>query len=136
MTTTITVAAQLSCLSDVQSLIDEALAAAEFPASVRNRAALACEEIFVNICCYAGATEITIRVLTGADTASVTFADDGSAFDPLSAEAPDIEASAEDRPVGGLGIHMVRQLTDGLSYRRTGTTNVFTMTMNRKDPKP
>lgn len=51
--------------------------------------------------------------------------DDGVAFDPLAADAPDLEASLEEREIGGLGIHLIRMMTDDQTYRRIDGLNVL-----------
>ena len=43
---------------------------------------------------------------------TIEFADDGQPFDPFAKTAPDLNQSAESRPLGGLGLHMVRELAD------------------------
>jgi serine/threonine-protein kinase RsbW len=53
----------------------------------------------------------------------ILVVDDGAAFDPLSRPVPDTGAPLEARPVGGLGIHLVRQLMDTVEYERRGGTN-------------
>jgi anti-sigma regulatory factor (Ser/Thr protein kinase) len=53
----------------------------------------------------------------------VTVVDDGHDFDPLSAVEPDLVADPDSRPIGGLGVHMMRKLTDSLAYRRTSAGN-------------
>jgi serine/threonine-protein kinase RsbW len=58
---------------------------------------------------------------------SVTICDDGHAFDPTIQKEPDVTLSAEDRPVGGLGIHLIRKLMDKVEYRRENKRNYLTM---------
>jgi sigma-B regulation protein RsbU (phosphoserine phosphatase) len=53
--------------------------------------------------------------------------DTGAAFDPLSVARPDINASVDDRPVGGLGIHLVREMMTEVRYSREGQENVLRM---------
>lgn len=53
--------------------------------------------------------------------------DDGVAFDPTQAENPDIEASLEDRAIGGLGILLVREMTDTQVYERVDEHNILTV---------
>ncbi|MBJ3776348.1 ATP-binding protein [Acuticoccus mangrovi] len=50
--------------------------------------------------------------------------DNGIAFDPLSRPAPDVTMPLDERPIGGLGVHLVRTLTRDLSYRRDDAHNV------------
>lgn len=53
--------------------------------------------------------------------------DDGPAFDPLDAPEPDVEAALEDRPVGGLGIYLLREMMDRLEYARVDGRNCLTL---------
>ncbi len=57
----------------------------------------------------------------------VTVTDDGDTFDPLAAPPADVAADPDSRPVGGLGVHMMRKLTDQLLYRRTAAGNQLRM---------
>lgn len=88
---------------------------------------VAVEEIFVNVAHYAykgetGDVDIEFKIT---DKASITFTDAGVAFDPLAKVDPDITASAEDRPIGGLGIYMVKKSMDGVEYNRIDGKNVL-----------
>jgi anti-sigma regulatory factor (Ser/Thr protein kinase) len=93
--------------------------------------ALALDEIVTNVIRYAfddrerHAILVGLALEGGQLTASVE--DDGRAFDPLSVPPPDIEAAIEDRPVGGLGLHLVRSLMDSVEYRRENGRNIFVM---------
>ena len=49
--------------------------------------------------------------------------DDGLPFNPLEAPEPDLDSPIETRQIGGLGIHLVRNVTDGLEYRRNEGRN-------------
>jgi anti-sigma regulatory factor (Ser/Thr protein kinase) len=53
--------------------------------------------------------------------------DDGKAFDPLTHPAVDTTIALEHKPVGGLGIHMMRRSTDEMTYRREAGKNVLTL---------
>ena len=70
--------------------------------------------------------ELVLRLEGGALTIEIT--DDGRAFDPLQAPAPDPGASLQDRAVGGLGIYLVHKTMDTLAYRRQDGRNVVTLT--------
>ena len=62
------------------------------------------------------------------DELKFVLSDNGKAFDPTAKPEVDITASVEDRPIGGLGIHMVRQIMDSVSYERKEEMNILTMT--------
>lgn len=64
----------------------------------------------------------------------VEITDDAKPFDPSGVAQPDTGIPLEDRPVGGLGIHLVREMMDGFRYRRSGEHNIVTFTKNTKDP--
>jgi serine/threonine-protein kinase RsbW len=93
---------------------------------------LAIEELVTNCIKYAydDAGEHTIEiVLCVADRAlTIVVVDDGHAFDPLLAPSPDLSLDIEDRPIGGLGIHLLRQLADEVHYERRDGANRLTLT--------
>jgi anti-sigma regulatory factor (Ser/Thr protein kinase) len=95
-----------------------------------NRFNLALEEVLTNAISYGfpagGRHEIDVSVRYRDGALQATVSDDGVPFDPLAQPAPDLGAPAEQRAVGGLGIHLVRELTEAIDYRRTGGRNVLT----------
>ncbi|MEI9479990.1 MAG: ATP-binding protein, partial [Deltaproteobacteria bacterium] len=58
---------------------------------------------------------------------SLTVQDDGRPFDPLYAQAPDIHSPLAERPVGGLGIYIVRKMMDEVRYEHRGGRNILTL---------
>ena len=111
-------------LSDVLDALEEALMARGVPMATVSSVLIAADEILSNALNHGGASprvELAARVADGRVTVSVT--DDGEAFDPLAAEAPDTTLAIEDREIGGLGIHLVRKLMDSVHYDRTDGCN-------------
>ena len=97
-------------------------------------ALLVLEEAFVNICHYAypnGMGDIDIACRIEDDAFVLEVADSGSPFDVLSLQDPDITLNIEDRPVGGLGILLIRTLSSP-SYSRVDGKNILTMTLTIK----
>ena len=91
---------------------------------------VAVEEIFVNIASYAypeGGGEAVISVEGDPAGVVITFEDEGVQYDPLKNEDPDITLSAEERPVGGLGIFMVKKTMDDVSYEYKDGRNRLTI---------
>ena len=89
------------------------------------------EEVITNVVKYAEAETIRIDFKVSDITVVLEVRDNGKRFDPLGAAAPDLEASVEVRPLGGLGIHLVQALTDEVSYQRRDGWNVLRLTRNR-----
>ena len=103
----------------------------EVPAAAEFHANLALEEIVSNIIHYGwkdGAEhEIRVRLSRMKDEIRIEVEDDAVPFNPLEAPAVDVNLPLEERPVGGLGIHLVRQIMDSLEYRRLEGKNFFIM---------
>ena len=99
---------------------------------------LAMEEAVVNVMSYAYPADtvgdVTIEAVTIADQLQFTITDCGTPFDPTAKEDVDTTLSAEERPIGGLGIHLVRQLMDSITYERIDGKNV--LTLRKKFDKP
>ena len=92
---------------------------------------LAMEEAVVNVMKYAYPDESgrSIDIDAIIDDNEVTFIidDSGIPFDPTSIAEPDTNLSADERPIGGLGIHLVRQLMDSILYERRDNHNILTI---------
>jgi len=95
---------------------------------------LAVEEAVVNICLYAYEVppgELLVRIEPGETRFVVELIDEGVPFDPLAVEEPDVRIDAADRPIGGLGIFLVRRVMDEVSYLRDGTRNILRLVILR-----
>jgi len=95
---------------------------------------LVLEELFMNSVNHGGcegmenAAQVRLQLLSGEIVAE--YADRGRAFDPFSAPEPDVDAPLNERPAGGLGVHLVRQTMRDWNYRRDGEWNRTTMRRN------
>ena len=87
------------------------------------------DEICSNIVKHSGASGFEVDVELVAEPACVKliFADDGEPYDPLSHKDPDTTLSAEERPIGGLGIMMVKKMSNEMSYERVHDRNYLTV---------
>jgi sigma-B regulation protein RsbU (phosphoserine phosphatase) len=92
---------------------------------------LAMEEILINIISHGYVDEreheILVRLGVQAGVVSIDVEDDGRPFNPLEAPQADRGKRLEERTIGGLGIHLVRNLMDGLEYTRKEGRNQLTM---------
>ena len=95
---------------------------------------LALEEAVTNVIMYAypadnyGSVELTASFSYG--VLIFVLSDSGKPFDPTEMPDADTDSSVEDRPVGGLGIHLVRNIMDSVKYERRDGRNILTMTKN------
>jgi anti-sigma regulatory factor (Ser/Thr protein kinase) len=104
---------------------------AELPPALAPTFELALEEVFLNVVQHGSpaGTEPQIDValaVAGADLV-MTVEDNGPPFDPLSLPAPDVTAGLAERPVGGLGVFLVRQMMDDVTYHRVDSRNQLRM---------
>jgi len=100
---------------------------------------LCLDEVLTNIISYAyddgAAHEIIVRLSVNEGSPAtqssrelrIEIEDDGRAFNPLAVEQPELSGPAEERPIGGLGLRLVRKLMTGLEYRRSDGKNVLLM---------
>ncbi len=92
---------------------------------------LALDELLTNVISYAytdgAAHEIVVQLTLCAGEIAVEVVDDGRAFNPLEVRPPALDAPLVDRSIGGLGMHLVRQVVDRLEYRRQEGKNVLVL---------
>ena len=74
--------------------------------------------------------EIVVRLRHAPDHLAVEVEDDGRPFDPLQAPPPDLTSPLAERQVGGLGVHIVKNLMDEVAYARVGGKNVLKLLRN------
>ena len=125
------IAAKVENLDEVLAFAEERLEANGCSMKAQMQLTIAIEEIYVNIAHYAygveGGGDATIRFRTEGRTAVFDFIDSGVAYDPLAKPDPDITLSVEERPIGGLGIFMVKKSMDDVRYERKDDQNILSM---------
>ncbi len=128
----ITVPAEEDRLYEVTEFVDEQLAAYDCSPKMLMQIEIAIEEIFINIASYAynpivGETEVSCEVLQDPLRVVIQFLDGGKPFDPLAKEDPDRSEEAIDEREGGLGIYMVKESMDDVSYTFEDGKNILTI---------
>ena len=113
------------------AFVDEVCEAVGFDAALTMKMNLAIEEAVVNVMEYAYPRgthgDITVEAQANDVRLKFTIIDSGTHFDPTAQAEVDTTLSAEDRPIGGLGIHIVRQYMDSINYERISGHNVLTL---------
>jgi anti-sigma regulatory factor (Ser/Thr protein kinase) len=101
------------------------------PADVRRSLSIALDELLANALSHGrmglDPCSVRVEVELDRDLVTVVLTDDGTPFDPFERDAPDTTLSVEERQIGGLGIHLVGQLMDQVSYQRRDGHNVVTL---------
>jgi len=97
---------------------------------------LSVEEIVTNILKYGYSDcephDIALEIRLAPGHVVLQVADDGREFNPLESPPPDLDSPFHDRPVGGLGVHLIKNLASRLDYVRAGDKNVLTAFIPRR----
>lgn len=120
---------ELASLPRLRAMIGEAAG----NAPRRNQINLACEEIFVNIAAHSRASHCELTLANRANCLYARFSDDGIPFDPV--RAPAVEKEFGEYDTGGMGIALVRQISDSMDYRREGSRNILTLAFTLSGPE-
>jgi len=111
----------------LNAFIKEVSAELKLEDSMAKNIRLAVEEAVVNIIDYAQTETVEVEAYSNGEALRIVIRDSGVAFDPTEVREADTSLSAEERPVGGLGILLVRQLMDSINYERIAGKNVLTL---------
>ena len=128
----IAVASDAAHLPALTQFLQEFWSAAGLPRAQALAFQLALEEVFMNVVMHGSpagsAPRVDVSLVLTDGGLTMTLEDDGPQFDPLSLPAPDVTSSLDERPVGGHGVFLVRQMMDAVSYQRVGERNQLRMT--------
>ena len=128
----ISVEAKLENLERVNEFVEYCLKDRDCSAKVKMQLELVVEEIFTNIANYAyggnvGNVTIEGSLVDGTAKFKLKFMDRGGPYNPLERPDPDINAGIADRPVGGLGIYLVKKNVDDVTYQHKDGQNILTI---------
>lgn len=97
---------------------------------------LALDELFTNIISYGFKDDkehiISVTLTPEKDGLCLCIEDDGTPFNPIDFETPDVACAVEDCKIGGLGIHIMKKLMDEVCYERCGGKNVLNLKKRSK----
>ena len=118
----------MSATAAAAAFLEEVLDDAGCPPRPKAQLLVALDEIVSNAVRCSGASGLAVEVRLSRDPrgAAVSVSDDGTPFDPLSVPPPDTTLPVADRPIGGLGLLLVRKTMDSVAYRRAHGCNIFT----------
>lgn len=97
---------------------------------------LVLEEIVTNIISYGYEDRvghaINVNIVNTDQAITLKIRDDARPFNLLEQPVPDLEIPIEDRGVGGMGIHIVREIMDEIDYKREDDSNLLVMTRHKQ----
>ena len=125
--------AEMNNLGKLIKFISTEIEEIPFNKNERNKIELACEEVLVNIITHAyddtpGEIQLDLYHLPENTGCRITIRDTAPEFNPLEQTPPNTNLPPESRDTGGLGIYLIRENMDKVSYVRDGDENRLTMT--------
>lgn len=128
--------ADLTGVAAAQAMVEAACAEAGLAPAKAFKLSMAVDELLTNVATHGtaraagGAARMAAAVWRDSGALVVELSDDGPAFDPFrDARQPALDAALDDRPIGGLGVHLVRTMVDRVTYARRDGRNVVTLAM-------
>jgi anti-sigma regulatory factor (Ser/Thr protein kinase) len=122
---------KLEELANVIAALEEFSESAALNIGIATAAELALDELLNNIISYgyldSDSHVITVEISVVNQTLQLVISDDGIPFNPFEQQTPDLESSIEERELGGVGIHLVKNVMDECSYQRLKERNVVTL---------
>ncbi len=125
---------KLSELEQIHSAIETLSKEWDIAAHTGNQINLAIEEAFTNVINYAyedqNRHDIEVIFDRYPEKIEMTIIDDGREYNPTRNEDPDTGLSIQERPIGGLGIFLIKKLMDKVEYQRKENKNYLKLTKN------
>jgi len=136
----LTVKNRIEDLLRVNSIFESFATQHDIGGKLRYHLLVSIEEILTNIIKYGfdeqGVHPIHITFRNDSGAIEMEFEDRGREFNPLEVGEPDLDTPIEDRQLGGLGIHLVKNMVDVAQYRRVGDRNILLLRKTRQAAAP
>jgi serine/threonine-protein kinase RsbW len=126
---------EIARVEDLNTSLEAVLTRHGIDPGVRGDVRLIVEELASNAIEYGGEgvdvgqLELSVDIGMDGDLLTLRFRDQGAPFDPLSAQTPDLEADILDRPIGGLGLYLIRQIAESMHYERIDDCNLLRVSL-------
>lgn len=127
----LTLPAQREAFAELKNWLENLFTGLTVPPDAARKLLIAADEIFTNAANYAypaetaGTVEVAVESDPGRTELALIFSDSGIAYNPLDTPPPDLEKPLAEREPGGLGIFLVKRLTDAQEYRRENGRNIL-----------
>ena len=124
----------LASTSDVNAWFDTFAEANHLDTKIQRKINMVIDDLVMNVISYAFNGEendqVEVKLDLDENRLAITLTDNGKPFNPFEQEKPETDQSVEDRGIGGLGIHLCREVMDDASYQRSDEQNVVTLSVN------
>ena len=114
----------------VLDFVERTLNGEHIALKIIQRLLICTDEIYANIAQYSHADTAEVRCMISEDQVTLEFSDNGIPYNPLENPEPDVTQSAEDRTIGGYGIHIVKKFTNAVEYSYRENRNILSFSMN------
>ena len=126
----LTVTANVENLETIMSFIETELQAIDCSKKAMSQIHVAIDEIFANITCYAyrgeaGSVTVRVEIMPDIPAIVISFLDMGVPFNPLEIKEPKVTGTASERKIGGLGIYLVKNTMDEITYEYKDGKNIL-----------
>lgn len=127
---------RLDSLDQVKSQLEAFATRHQLPRSLIRKLQVVCDELLSNVLrhgCNHLPEDASVELCLGlsGDCLRFSLRDPGRPFNPLDVPEPDLSLALEDRPIGGLGLHLVRNIARNCSYERSDNTNVLSFEIEK-----
>lgn len=120
-------------IQDINQQIEILLELNNYPKNLIYRVLIAIDEIYSNIVYYSQAQHVIIHYLINENQIIISFEDDGIYYNPLNSQIPPIHTSVKERKIGGLGIYLVKEIMDKVTYTYQNGKNIFIIQKERNE---
>lgn len=129
------VTVDMASVAKVSDFLDNCLEEYEIPMRVGYSLKVVADEIYSNIVHYSGAKNAEVLFANAQEQITLVFRDDGTPYNPLEADTPDVTADLEDRQIGGLGMFMVKKMCQEVAYEYSDGKNQMTVVLSKTPVK-
>ena len=123
----------IQAVTDLNAQVQAFAEESNLPVDAVARVQTALDELITNVLRHGEAQNVTVQLSLAPGLLTVTVTDDGHPFNPLDAPVPDTTLSLEEREVGGLGIHLIRNMMDDVEYVYRDGFNEITLSLEQPE---
>lgn len=119
----------------IDAAVEEFASKQDWPVDLDFQVRMMLEELVLNVLMHGnshGKSAISLAIKSDEDRIKIDLSDNGPEFNPLQdAPAPDLDSNMDERPIGGLGVHLIKTMADHVSYMRSDNRNRLQILKNR-----